>query len=210
MTTTPDEPTQPFGDESATPSPPVAPDLNSMTHEELRAFLATAEADPGPVLVAPAPPILPVPTDADEATARAMEAQHRRKVNLIRAAVAAAVIIAVIVVAVIVKQTAKMSVEGTFDFSGTHVTDSGDCVGTEGYDDISSDTQVTISADGHILAVSTLGTPASATDASCTWAFSLDGVSKNHSVYTVEVGHRGGISYTKAQIEAGDVGVTLG
>lgn len=159
--------------------------------------------------VPPPPPAPPAPPGPDPVeTARVQARNANKRGGLIAVAVIAVAIIVAIVIAVVVHKTAKMSVDGTFQFIGLH---NADCTGIEGYTDIGPNTQVTISADGKILAVTDLG-PAgnSSVSGMCLWAFTLDGVEKNHSVYTVEVAHRGGISFTKAQVEAGEVGLTLG
>jgi hypothetical protein len=155
---------------------------------------------------APSPSVEPSPPAEIDFAARAKAANASGPNWKVLIGLAVVVALA-IVIAVVVKQTAKMSVDGTFAFSGSH---SADCsTGTEGYDDINDTTQVTIGADGKVLAVTDLGA-ATVSDNECLYTFTLDGVSKNHSIYTVEVSHRGGISFTKAQVEAGGVGLTLG
>lgn len=115
---------------------------------------------------------------------------------------------------------ATMTVRGEFTLSGSASAYS-DCQGKEGYDDIGPNTQVTISSGGTVLGVTNLGKPSQAlesplssggVDASywCGWTFTFSEVPRNHAVYTVEVAHRGGVNFTKAEAAAGKVGLSLG
>lgn len=85
------------------------------------------------------------------------------------------------------------------------------CAGAGGYSDISAGTQVVIKdSSGASIATGELGEGSGATDSACVFSFKIKGVpaSGKSDVYSVEVSHRGDVSFKKA--DAGFVALSLG
>lgn len=85
--------------------------------------------------------------------------------------------------------------------------DGASCFGGGGYDDISVDTQVTVSVDGKTVGLGRLG-PGLARGYTCVFDFTVPDVPAGLGFYTVEVSHRGGLTYTEDDL--GAVKVSLG
>jgi hypothetical protein len=84
-----------------------------------------------------------------------------------------------------------------------------DCVGTAGYSDIGPNTQVTIrSGDARVLGVGVLGPGLGAKgnavtpEANCSWSLRINDVPTGEQFYSVEVGRRGGITKSEADLKA--------
>lgn len=103
------------------------------------------------------------------------------------------------------------TVEGTVTLTDSGVEHSGqECYGTGGYNDMVPGTQVVIrDADGTSVAVGDLG-PGTVGDYNvvCEFDFTVEDVPSGSSVYSVEVSHRGEISFKEAQAQ--DLALTLG
>lgn len=92
-------------------------------------------------------------------------------------------------------------VRGTFTLteSAVHTRD-GQCVGSGGYDDLNSGTQVVVRNDrGRILATTRLGPGTLHGGFACKWAFTLR--VPESGFYSFEVSHRGELTYSKRQLE---------
>jgi hypothetical protein len=112
----------------------------------------------------------------------------------------------------------KHSLTGTIDLSDT-VTAYSDgnthygttCSGAGGYSDIKAGMPVTVKDEsGKILGATSLGTGTGGATL-CTFAFTIAGVG-DATIYSVEAGRRGAVSYPKADLEANGwtVGLTIG
>jgi hypothetical protein len=181
-----------------TPTTPAADDTTPVV---------AADAEPFTPPPPPAPPLPPAPPEAD-VFAASEPAPSKRK-NGVIAAVALTLIAALVVVIVVAAhKSEKLSLTGSFEFSGTS---NDDCQGSDGYDDIGPNTQVTVSSGGNVLGFTDLGTPVGPKGAGvCDWVFTINNLPKGKTAYTVEVGRRGGINFSEAQVKAGAVAVTLG
>lgn len=74
------------------------------------------------------------------------------------------------------------------------------CQGSGGYDDIQKGTQVTVrNGSNNIIAVSELGQGTSSDGSSCTFNYSIEAVPRT-SVYQIEISHRGGLTYSRAEL----------
>jgi hypothetical protein len=83
------------------------------------------------------------------------------------------------------------------------------CFGQRGYDDIDIDSQVTISADGRVVAVGNLeGGTYDGTG--CVFTFRVAQVPANHAMYAVEVAHRGAAHFPASVIQTEPVRLTIG
>lgn len=84
-----------------------------------------------------------------------------------------------------------------------------DCVGQDGYDDMQPGAEVLIrDADGTKIAFGALEAGEMASQTVCRFPFTVEGVPVGGSVYSVEVSHRGEISFK--QEDAGNLSLTLG
>jgi hypothetical protein len=94
------------------------------------------------------------------------------------------------------------SVTGTFVLTdGDSLNFGGNCAGTGGYSDISSDTQVVIKdGAGKVLGVSSLGT-GTASGKDCTFNWIIDELPKA-DFYIVEAGRRGSLTFSRSELEA--------
>lgn len=116
----------------------------------------------------------------------------------------------VIHVAVPVTQT----IEGTITLTdGSHGDPGSQCAGSGGYDDMRTGAQVRVSDQtGEVIAVGRLesgeAVEARFVGTDCEFAFTVDDV-PDVDVYTIEVSHRGGISYDRAEMERQDWSVSL-
>jgi hypothetical protein len=80
----------------------------------------------------------------------------------------------------------------------------------DGYSDITQGAQVTVSAGGRVLAVGELQEGTEPGDSgTCDFPFTVSGVPGGHSLYGVQVSHRGTLYYSRAQLRAG-ITMTLG
>lgn len=83
------------------------------------------------------------------------------------------------------------------------------CLGSDGFDDIESGAQVVVKdASGKSVAIGALGDGVKSQKVVCTFPFTVPNVPAGDNVYSIEVTHRGGISFTPDK--AGDVDLTLG
>lgn len=97
----------------------------------------------------------------------------------------------------------------TFTASG-HMTliDSGvetfqdECFGSGGYDDMAAGTQVVIrDADGKTVAVGELGPGTPESSVTCVFTFNVRDVPAGSNIYSVEISHRGEISFSPDEAE---------
>lgn len=85
----------------------------------------------------------------------------------------------------------------------------GECYGTSGYDDMIGGAQVLVrDADGKSVAVGELAGGVKEDRVTCRFPFTVDDVPSGSVVYSVEVAHRGEVSFTEA--DADDVSLSLG
>lgn len=97
------------------------------------------------------------------------------------------------------------------DFDGWEETGATGCTGTGGYSDISEGAAVTVKdQDGRIIATSSLG-KSHATSTTCEFQFVITPLPRA-DFYSIEVSHRGEVTYSKADLQAQDwtVALTLG
>lgn len=84
------------------------------------------------------------------------------------------------------------------------------CSGKGGYDDIKEGALVTIYDEtGKVIQTGTLPT-GSSEDPHCNWHISIPNVPIDAKFYQVEISHRGKITVSAADAQAGNFGVTLG
>ncbi|MFE2110004.1 hypothetical protein ACFXAF_29650 [Kitasatospora sp. NPDC059463] len=84
------------------------------------------------------------------------------------------------------------------------------CVGRGGYDDIARGASVTVfDEDGTVLATGSLGTGRSKGTTGCVFPIEVIGVPVGPKFYQVEVSHRGKVTLSRADAEAGLLGVSL-
>lgn len=111
----------------------------------------------------------------------------------------------------------RHTIDGTFELNDSDTefssisTTGGTCKGTGGYSDMGPGRPVTVRDDtGKILASTTLGT-GTGSSRRCVWVFTLPDVPEV-SFYAVEVGRRGEVTYSLADMKANDwtVSLTLG
>ena len=87
--------------------------------------------------------------------------------------------------------------------------DGANCWGSAGYDDIDENAQVVVrDGDGQTLAVGNLQTGEKVSLVECDFSFTVPGVPET-DFYSVEVSHRGELSYSRADLEAADWQVSL-
>jgi len=110
-----------------------------------------------------------------------------------------------------------VTVKGTFvlsDYSFSRYSDpiltyGGSCFGNDGYDDVRSGTQVTVTDDsGRVVARSELGS-GSGTTTRCEFPFSFE-LTEGSESYTVAVGRRGQLSYSFTELKLNGVSLSLG
>ena len=102
-----------------------------------------------------------------------------------------------------------VSINGSFVLtSPSTVWSSKDCFGFGGYDDIRSGAPVTVKdGKGTIVGVTSLVLDASrSASGHCAYTFTL--IASDADFYTIEVAHRGGVTFPKAEV--GQVSLTLG
>lgn len=110
----------------------------------------------------------------------------------------------------------------TVTFGGTFTLEDDDgitvdgsrCFGDEGYDDISTGTQVTVyDRSGKVLAIGDLG-PGLVKDGywadTCVFSILVEKVPAGRGLYQIEVSHRGKIAFSEAKGLAGDITLSLG
>lgn len=98
-----------------------------------------------------------------------------------------------------------MTVSGTLLLDGQYWGTEKGCDIREGYEDLDGGGQVTVyGADGSMVAVGSTDTgTVSPTDrGACLFTFSLDDVPAEDNVYSIEIGHRGKMSFNKADSES--------
>lgn len=109
------------------------------------------------------------------------------------------------------KPESSFQVRGTFtiaDDSGVSI-EGGTCEGTSGYDDLAGGAQVTVrDADNKTVALGTLKVGHPVTGSSCVFEFQIDDVPDSGDLYSVEVSHRGQVSFKKA--DAGSLDLSVG
>lgn len=112
---------------------------------------------------------------------------------------------------------ATETIAGTFTLTNPQVRPPTEpCVGEEGFDDIQEGAQVVIrDGDGTTIANSALGPGEATSDSTgpgslwyCVFAFSVE-VPAGEPFYSVEVSHRGEVTYSAEEMEAADWVVSL-
>ena len=123
-------------------------------------------------------------------------------------------LIAVAVAVTLTVATSSFAITGSmtlFDTTGRGVvTTSNGCTGAGGYDDIGEKAAVTIRDDsGKTVAQGRLG-PGAGQDLNCTFPFTVDDVPSGSKFYEVEVSHRGGVVFSRDDLDDGPVKLSLG
>lgn len=175
--------------------------------------------------VAPAPPVVPpaapeVRAAPPDTIAVALPGGSSRRTWIVLGAVIFAAVVAAAAFLSVSGSGAlapRHDITGTFELSDTSTISSGilaagsTCEGTGGYSDIGLGTNVTLKdGDGKLLATGSLGLGKGGSTR-CTFTFTLSGVPET-PFYTVEVGRRGALSYSLADMKSFDwtLGLTLG
>jgi hypothetical protein len=84
------------------------------------------------------------------------------------------------------------------------------CVGTDGFDDIRPSTLVLILLDGEVIGFTRLGTAqGDASAGTCVWRWTVRDVPSRRGVYSVQVSHRGWLTFSRHQLTVGDAVLTL-
>lgn len=83
------------------------------------------------------------------------------------------------------------------------------CFGAGGYDDISIGTQVSVTVNGRVVALSELGEGRMVEPYQCTFPIAVDGVPDGAAFYEVEVANRGAVPFDAAKARD-SVTLTLG
>ncbi len=85
-----------------------------------------------------------------------------------------------------------------------------DCVGRDGFQDIGPFTQVLLFEDGRLVGFTALGRAVgSANGRTCTWTWSMTGVPRGGGVYSLEIGARGAVTFTRHQLSVRTASVRL-
>jgi hypothetical protein len=124
----------------------------------------------------------------------------------------------VILVAAWPDETSQPAAPTTFDLRGDMTLIDSDllritstsCAGQGGYSDIGPNAQVTVSADGKVVAVGFLGVGSFHGSVKCVFPIVVDGVPLGHDFYLVEVTHRGQVNYPASAVQSGSISVSLG
>lgn len=104
------------------------------------------------------------------------------------------------------QEPATFSITGRMELTGSVTSSSAagfDCVGDRGYSDIGAATAVTVSDEAGTLLAKGNFTGSTRSAGTCTFTFTVDDVPRGKRFYEVEVGHRGGLSYTESEVESG-------
>jgi hypothetical protein len=121
------------------------------------------------------------------------------------------VIIAVVTLAFTLHRTPKHDVSGTFTLYDSTSTYSS-CLGQGGYADIGPGTDVSIrDQNNDLIGKSSLGAGAPS-EGACEYSFTVAAVPANMKFYSIEVSHRGALTYSLADMKSMDwtVDMTLG
>ncbi|MGJ5751953.1 hypothetical protein FB563_0015 [Streptomyces puniciscabiei] len=105
------------------------------------------------------------------------------------------------------------TLKGGFELTDSVVPDGdGGCAGTDGYDDISDGTSVTVyDAAGSVVATGALSNSRYDEDTyDCSFDVAVQDVPKGQKFYKVEVSHRGTLQLTAKEAETGQFGGSLG
>lgn len=108
------------------------------------------------------------------------------------------------------EKSATMTVSGTITLTDSGVDEvDGECWGTGGYDDMQGGTQVVVrDADGKTIGAGSLDAGYSDGSVVCVFPFNIHDVPAESSLYSVEVAHRGQITFTEDN--AGELSLSLG
>lgn len=103
---------------------------------------------------------------------------------------------------------------GTLTLTGDNIlsNNGSSCMGTGGYDDIAAGTSVTVyDANGGVVATGALGDGSrDSTETTCSFPLSAADVPSAPNFFSVEISHRGKITISRADAEAGMFAATLG
>jgi hypothetical protein len=102
---------------------------------------------------------------------------------------------------------ATFSAHGYIDVDGSSYrlyTGGRTCQPDDGYDDITPGAQVTVtSPSGEVIAVGRLGAGRRSAPYTCRFRFTVAGIPDGLPLYSVEVGHRGALTYNEAEMKQG-------
>lgn len=124
------------------------------------------------------------------------------------------IIVPLLLIAVGCAQDSSHTVRGTMELVDKDASwvPGSSCEGSGGYDDIGSGTQVVVKdAKDEIIATGSLGPGTATTAIQCEFAFEIKDVPES-DFYSIEVSHRGAITYSLEKMNLSDweVGLTLG
>lgn len=113
-------------------------------------------------------------------------------------------------VRIVVSELPRFTLNGDFTLFATTGGTATNCYGEGGYDDIKSGVSVTVSdGTGRLLATGNLGSGTrSASGGSCSFSFRIPDI-KQSDFYSIEVGRRGELSYSHAEMLASDWNVAF-
>lgn len=93
-------------------------------------------------------------------------------------------------------------VTGRAGGSALYAAQNDDCVGDGGFDDIREGAQVVVRVDGETVAVGDLGPGRiQMAGSDCKFLFEIEDVPGEHNFYSVEVSHRGELTYDREEVQ---------
>lgn len=107
-------------------------------------------------------------------------------------------------------ESETLNVSGSFTLTDYDTYFQGRCSGTGGYDDITRGAQVVVrDGDGKTLAIGELGQGRAEDSFTCAFPFRVESVPAGEAFYSLEVAHRGEVTYSADDI-IGPIEMTLG
>lgn len=156
----------------------------------------------------------PHPETQDAATGAIAGPQSRgggqlSRSTLIRVGIGALAVAGVVVgVVAVVGTSSKFTVQGVISL-GHYNGEAGECAGSSGYEDIAGGAEIIIrDSKGDRVGVGELNTGRFQPGSKCTFAFKIPDVPDHGSLYSIEVGHRGEVTFKKG--DASSIALTVG
>jgi hypothetical protein len=160
------------------------------------------------------PPTLPTLTPVVAAPPHELLAHRSRKPLLI--AVGAAAVLVVVVAAVLMVGSRSFDVNGSMTLQDAYGTGStmgrgeSPCRGGVGYGDIGPGTSVTVRDEAGTTVATGRLDDGKADGESCVFPFSIADVPSGSKFYEVEVSHRGGVTFSRDELDERGASISLG